>query len=163
MTTFDHSVSVGDDRRFEKMIFPVTEEAEFKSESMWTELLPDGSYQVKNIPAWASGLALEDVVDGRRRGGELWFRRIRQQGGHSTYRIAFQDPDGLKIPQPDFERLRAEGCRFEHFSKRLVAMDIPAEVDADLIYRLLEEGMAKGIWWFDELHCGHPVAGKGSP
>jgi hypothetical protein len=157
MATFDHSVSVGDRRRFENMVFPVAQEAEFKSESMWTELLSDGSYQVKNIPAWASGLALEDVVDGQMRDGELWFRRVRKPGGHSTYRIAFQDSDGLKNPQPDFERLRAEGCGFERLSKRLVAMDVPAKVDADLIYRLLEEGMGNGTWWFDELHCGHPL------
>jgi hypothetical protein len=63
----------------------------------------------------------------------------------------------LKNPQPDFERLRAEGCGFERLSKRLVAMDVPAKVDADLIYRLLEEGMGNGTWWFDELHCGHPL------
>jgi hypothetical protein len=157
MTQFDHSVNVGDGKRYVKMVFPVEGEPEVSSESMWTDVLADGCYQVKNIPAWVSGLSLEDVVVGRRRGAEIWYQAVRRRGGHSTYRIAFQDPEGLRNPQPDFDRLKTLGCGYERVSPRLVALDVPAETDLDVVYQLLEAGMARGSWWFDELHCGHPI------
>ena len=71
MSQFDHSVSVGDARRYVKVVFPVEGESQVTSESMWTELQPDGAYQLKNIPAWVSGLSLGDVIVGRRRGAEV--------------------------------------------------------------------------------------------
>jgi hypothetical protein len=157
MTQFDHSVDIGDGRRYTKVVFPVEGEPGVTSESMWTEVLPDGLYQVKNIPVWVSGLSLDDVVVGRRRGDEIWYRAVDRRGGHSTYRIAFQDPDGLNKPHPELDHLQTLGCGYERVSPRLVALDIPAEVDADIVYQELEAGMANGAWWFDEMHCGHPV------
>lgn len=67
MTRFDHSVNASDGRRYVKVVFPVEREPGVSSESMWTEVLPDGSYQLKNIPAWVSGLSLDDVVVARAR------------------------------------------------------------------------------------------------
>jgi hypothetical protein len=157
MSRFDHSVSVGDGRRYVKLVFPVDGEPGVTSETMWAEVLPDGNYQLKSIPAWVSGISLDDVVAARERGSETWYHAVRQRGGHSTYRVAFQDPDGLQRPQPDFDRLRNLGCNYERVSPRIVALDVPAEIDVDSIYRLLETGMARGVWWFDELHSGHPT------
>jgi len=62
---------------------------------MWTEMLDDGFFRVKNIPAWFSNLSKDDVVSGRRKDSELWYQATRRCGGHSTYRIAFQDPTAL--------------------------------------------------------------------
>jgi len=158
MTQFDHSVGVGDGRRYVKVVFAVEGEPTVTSESMWTELLPDGTYQLKNIPAWVSGVSLDDIVDGSRLGAEVWFKAVRRRGRHSTYRVAFQDPKGLQAPQPEFDALKSLGCGFERVSQRLVALDVPADADADAVYGLLEDGMAGGRWWFDELHAGHPLS-----
>ncbi len=62
-----------------------------------------------------------------------------------------------------FERLTSIGCGFERVTPRIVALDIPAEVDADVVYAILEEGIELGIWWFDEMHCGHPLKADHSP
>jgi hypothetical protein len=162
MTQFDHSVTLGDGRRYVKVIFAVTGEP-VAWESMWTEVLPDGSFQLKNIPVWVSGLSLDDVIDGRRRGTEIWFRKVRRRSGHSTYRIAFQDPSGPQGPQPEFDALNSLGCGYERVRGRFIALDVPAETDVDAVYQLLEDGMAGGKWWFDELHSGHPrSAGSGT-
>jgi hypothetical protein len=101
-------------------------------------------------------LALEDVVVGRRREGEIWFQSVVTRGGHSTYRIAFQDPEGLSKPHPELDHLQALGCGYERVSSRIVALDIPEDVDADIVYQALEAGMAAGSWWFDELFSGNP-------
>jgi hypothetical protein len=157
MTQFDHSVDVGDDKRYVKVVFPVEGEPGVTSESMWTEVLAEDTYRIKNIPAWVSGLALEDVVVGRHREGEIWYHTVAMRGGHSTYRIAFQDPEGLSKPHPELDQLQALGCRHERVSSRLAALDVPADVDADIVYQALEAGMAAGSWWFDELFSGHPL------
>jgi hypothetical protein len=156
MTRFDHSVDVGDGKRYVKVVFPVRDEP-VRSESMWAEVLRGGLLRVKNIPIWTSGISLDDVVAGRHHHGVVWFDGVRQRAGHSTYRIAFRDPDGSLNPQPDFDRLIDLGCGFERGSKRMVAIDVPAEMDVDAVYRMLEDGMARGIWWFDELNFGHPA------
>jgi hypothetical protein len=158
MTRFDHSVDVGDGKRYVKVVFPVRDEP-VGSESMWAEVLPGDLLRVKNIPIWTSDISLDDVVAGRRRRDQVWFDGVRERAGHSTYRIAFQGPDGTQNPQPDFDRLIEMGCALERASKSIVAIDVPAEMDIDAVYRFLEDGMARGIWWFDELHCGHSARG----
>jgi hypothetical protein len=160
MTRFDHSVSVGDGRRYVKVVFAVERDPGVTSESMWTEIFPDGSYQLKNIPACVSGLSLDDVVVARAREEQLWFKAVRRRGGHSTFRIAFQDPEGLGRPQPEFDALLALGCRSEAVSPRLIALDVPVETSVYEVHRLLAEGMVRGQWWFDELHFGHPRSGS---
>ena len=162
MRPFDGTVDVGNGKRYVKLVFPVEDEAGPRSEAMWAEVLPRGEYRLKNIPVWASGIALEDVVSGRRRDDQIWYHSVHRRGGHSTYRIAFQDPVGLGKPQPELERLIAMGCGYERASERLVGLDVPANVDADAVYGRLEEGMARGTWWFDELHCGHPLRERGA-
>jgi hypothetical protein len=162
MTRFDHSVSVGDGRRYVKVFFPVEREPGVTSESMWTEVLPDGSYQLKNIPAWVSGLSLDDVVVARAREEQLWFKAVRRRGGHSTFRIAFQNPERQRRPQPDFEALLAMRCHNAGDSPRLLALDVPAETSVDEVHRLLAEGMLRGQWWFDEMHFGHPPSDRRS-
>jgi hypothetical protein len=163
MRPFDGSVDVGDGRRYAKVVFPVEDEPGVESESMWTEVLPGGLYRIKNIPVWKSGVSLEDVVAGRRDGDQIRYQSVRQRAGHSTYRIALQDSGGTARQQPELDRLIKMGCGCERASKRLVAIDVPAEVDIDAIYGLLEAGMAQGTWWFDELHCGHPLGDPSRP
>jgi hypothetical protein len=157
MARFDHSVSVGDGKRYAKMVFLVDGEPGITSEAIWTEVLPDGDYRVRNIPVWVSGVSLDDVVTADARGSELWYRAVRRRSGHSTYRVAFQDPSGTQRAQPDLDRLGSLGCGYERVSPRMFALDVPAEVDVEAIYQLLEAGMARGLWWFDELHSGHPL------
>lgn len=154
MSRFDHSVSVGDARRYTKVAF-VIEEEPGGSESMWVEALSDGTFRIKNIPAWVSGVSFDDVIVSKRRDGEVWFDKVKSRGGHSTYRLAFQDPAGPQGVQPEFDALQALGCGFERISPRFIALDVPPETDVIAVYRALEDGMASGRWWFDELHYGH--------
>lgn len=154
MREFDHSVRVGDGRRYTKVAFVMDEEAG-GSESMWTEVLSDGTFRIKNIPAWVSGVSFDDVIVGQRRDDKVWFDKVESRGGHSTYRLAFQDPAGPQGVQPEFDALQVLGCGFERISPRFVALDVPAETDVVAVYRVLEDGMASGRWWFDEMHFGH--------
>lgn len=157
MTRFDHSISGSDGQRYMKMVFPVPDDPSVGTESMWVEVIGDGTYRLKNIPGWTSGLAVDDVVAGHETDGILRFDRTLARGGHSTYRVAFQSQEPSLERSGAVERLRSLGCGLEKLSDRMLAVDVPAEVSIHDVYIWLEQAMADGVWWFDELHCGHPT------
>lgn len=113
MKQIDRAVVASDGHQYAKMVFPVADDPHVGSESMWVEVIGDGTFRLKNIPGWTSGVALDDVVAGRQHQGLLTFASTVAGAGHSTYRLAFQSE------QPDRERaqapgpLRVLGCGFE--------------------------------------------------
>lgn len=156
MTLVDHATpSVGEHDT--KMMFPVVDDPTVGSETMWVENLGDGTFRLRNIPGWATGLAAEDVVAARQQGNVLAYTETIASGGHSTYRLAFQQPDPTDAQSKAVEKLRDLGCAFEKLSNRVLAVDVPPDADIRAVYKLLEDSMADGIWWFDELHCGQTL------
>jgi hypothetical protein len=157
MRQIDRSIVGSDGHDYLKMVFRVTDDPHVGTESMWVEVVGDGRFRLKNIPGRTPGVALDDVVLGRQVGGRLEFIRTDKRAGHSTYRVAFQSERPGPENSETLDSLRALGCGFERLSDRLVAIDVPPEVDIHEAHAVLDQGMADGNWWFDELHCGHPV------
>lgn len=124
-------------------------------ETLWAEPMGSGRYRLMNLPFVAFGLSLGDIVAAKWRRGPPVFDRVIERSGHSTYRIALQD--GVSAEQFDeaWRGLREIGCGIERFTARAFGIDVPPTTDIDATYRLLEDGMASGIWWFDEVHVGH--------
>ncbi len=124
MTVVDHATSsVGE--RDTKMMFPVVDDPTVGSETMWVENLRDGTFRLRNIPGWATGLAAEDVVAARQQGNVLAYTETIASGGHSTYRLALQQPDPTDAQSNAVEKLRDLGCAFEKLSNRVLAVDVP--------------------------------------
>ena len=131
---------------------------------MWAEHAGADRYRLLNLPYMVEGVALGDIVAVKPERIGRWplFDRVVERSGHSSYRIALQDGatfDGAF--RAAWEPLAAIGCGVERFSERFAGIDVPPTTDVSEAYRLLEEGMASGVWWFDEIQFGHALAEPG--
>lgn len=124
-------------------------------ETVWASP-EDGGYALDNIPLFVFGVSNGDVVDVVEQDGQLTFTRVRRRGGHSTYRVAFPADVTEHERREALEPLRRLGCGFERGPSRMVAVDVPPEVDVHAVYSVLERGMDEDRWTFEEGHCGHP-------
>ena len=142
----------------EKVVFPLEPDAwhGHATETMWAELVSPGLYRLRNLPFYARGVSVEDVVHAQFAGDALVFSSVAARGGHSTYRL-FVDGG---IESPEFrlwwKRLETLGCSFEQ-ADRLLAVDVPPSADIYEVYRIFEQGEQAKVWDFQEGHCGHPV------
>jgi hypothetical protein len=84
------------------------------------------------------------------------------RGGHSTYRL-FLEPEtrwAERRVQSLWQRLLDAGCRCEHASDRVVALDVPPTCDESLVEDVLREGAAELLWNYEEAHYGRPHRAK---
>lgn len=118
-------------------------------ESMWAIPRDDG-YELDNIPFYAKGVALGDVVVAEPDAdGVLVYRRVLRRGGHSTYRVYLLDPSP-DDPQSTVDYLRAKGLGVEYDLPRLLAIDIPPTVSLEDAESVLFEGVDSGRWELQE-------------
>lgn len=125
-------------------------------EVVWATPVGDGRFQVDNIPLLVFGVSLGDIVEGRTTDSELELVRVVAHGGHSTYRLMFADRDDPSS-QHLFREILDLGCGFEELTPRYVTVDVPRNVDVHAVYDLLEQGLQRAVWTFEEGHCGHPL------
>src|SRR5579871_3407697 len=96
-------------------------------EALWANPR-DGGYEIDNIPFYAKGIALGDVVAVEKTDDdELEFKNVLHRGGHSTYRVWLRDrrPDD---PQFTRDQLRNLGLLVESDLTFLLAVDVPPNV-----------------------------------
>ena len=131
----------------------------FGSESVWAEEVAPGTYRLLNVPFYAKGLGLDDIIIAQHEEGELVFQKASQRSGHSTYRVFTEK--GVENPtfRLRWRRLESLGVSYEQAGS-LLAVDVPPSSDIHEIYRNLEEGAAEGVWDFDEGYCGHALGSK---
>lgn len=132
------------------------------TESVWAEVIGPDTYRIDNIPFFAYGVSLEDVVRAEPMAGSETRRYLKtiRAGGHSTYRVILLG-GRTTGDSPEFtaywEPLQSMGCSFEGYSGHYLAVDVPADADIDAAYAQLETGERDEIWSFEEGHCGHDV------
>jgi len=127
------------------------------AEGMWGERVGTGRVRLRNTPFSVPGLSLNDVVFTKRRKGVLTIAGVSLRGGHSTYWI-------LTCAGADWEgqwaRLRQLGCTYEGTQlgdgRVGLAADVPPHAPIEKVLALLDEGVATGVWEYDEGHRGHP-------
>lgn len=124
------------------------------TESMWATPTPDG-YQIDNIPFYAREVALGDVVSARPASdGALIFDRLVRPSGHSTVRLWFAAEHQDQV-QGVRDHLRTLGCASELSDlPRLVAVDVPPEIDYAAIRVVLEDYERRAICEFEEACLG---------
>lgn len=133
-------------------------------ETLWAEPIAGGSgsaYILRNTPYYVRGISFMDVVRVIKQDRLLRFLDVIEHAGHSTYRIISADRNSFKNLWCKLELL---GCSYESTIQRtsegnrdLYAVDVPKEADIYKVYQILEEGKARGVWIFEEGHCGHLV------
>ena len=138
--------------------FPVESEA-VESEGIWVEQVHDDRFRVLNIPFFAFGVALDDIVvaEWSEELGEPEFVRVETHSGHSAYRILVRpDADPAQAEQ-GWRDLEALGCGREiGTSERYWAIHAPRTLDRSALDAILEAGIAAETWWVEDGHV-HPL------
>jgi hypothetical protein len=116
-------------------------------ETLWVARAGQDLYRLENIPFFAYGVSMGDVVLARWRQEDLdeldegeapgaygfpYFERVVQRGGNRTLRLAFEDSAVSDEPAREaLARLTAMGCDYELFPPRLAAINVPPAVSLD--------------------------------
>lgn len=110
----------------------------FSHEGIWAIRIADDVWRVDNIPFFSSEVSNCDSISVSRGVNDaLLFKSVVSRGGHSTIRIFFNEDS--KIPEIRAS-LRNLGCSSEGTNiKRLVAVDVPPDVDMRRVEGYLNE------------------------
>ncbi|MGC3997230.1 MAG: DUF4265 domain-containing protein [Anaeromyxobacter sp.] len=122
---------------------------------LWGEPLGSGRYRIESSAFFAYGISRDDIVGATEEGGATpLLDEVLEKGGHRTLRVALDDGIDLRAApmQKLLERLIEMGCTHEVLRPKIVAIDLPPEVDVQAIAALLQS-LAEGghlIWeWAD--------------
>jgi len=107
------------------------------SESVWAESLGNDLYRLDNIPFFARGVALEDILEAKPLNEELVFRKVHRHAGHSTYRIIPRNV--TESADTIVHELELLGCDVERYTaSSLLAVDVPPSSDVSAVYAMLK-------------------------
>lgn len=117
-------------------------------ERLWAKELPDGSYEIDNLPFYVREISLGDRVSAVRREGELHFERLLLPSRNSTIRVLVKHPEQV---EPTRQELRQMGVESEVSDlPRMFAALLPPEGDAQKVLQFLDERAAAGELSFEE-------------
>jgi uncharacterized protein DUF4265 len=145
-----------------KIVVPFEADAwhSFSAETLWAADLGEGTYELRNTPFFATGLAFRDVVRARPADGRLVLVQTVRRSGHSTYRALFGREKAPESIAPTLKGLADLGCTYESFESAkwiLYAIDVPPPA-ARMAYGILASAEEHGILDFEEGHFGGGVS-----
>jgi len=115
----------------------------------------DDAYAIDSIPIFATGIALGDVVDVEPDDqGQLIVGHIARRSGNSTYRVAplAEAIEPNPALAPFVRRLADIGCSTAGYENMMLAVNVP-QGKVPAAYAIFEEGVAAGVWDFEEGFC----------
>ena len=142
------------------------------SEGIWVFMVkPHGDkaiVEVGNVPFFSKAVSLGDKIVVAFKNGQVVFDGIAKRGGHSTYRIFFQNPDDDKKSdcKQIISALEKLGCSSEKTytnGGRLYALDLPPDTDIDEVHAIIESARNRGLLFGEQGHVGHPLDGDEKP
>ncbi len=117
-------------------------------ETLWATAVGQGAYRIDNIPFFATGVSLGDVIEAQAIDGLTTFVKIRQRGGHATLRVAVVDAATVPDVRAAIEEL---GCATElSHLPRLISVDVPEASSLDEVRSFLAAGADQGRWDYEE-------------
>ena len=123
---------------------------------LWAEHLGSDRYRVESCPFFAYGISRDDVVRAVEPGGGDAPRLVdvMEKGGHRTLRMALDPAAELshRPVQALLEELLQLGCTHEALRPKIVAIDLPPEVDVAVVAAILQTRLREGLilWeWAD--------------
>jgi hypothetical protein len=137
----------------------------FTREGVWAKPLGEDRFEVDNVPFYAYGVSLGDVVRASPAGveGEYVLDAVEESSGHSVVRVKVR---ARGVDEAEVERrvrrwretLDAMGCGSEASNlPTLFAVDVPAEVDYQPVRDRLDDGVRSGEIDFEEGNLRHAV------
>jgi hypothetical protein len=129
-------------------------------EWVWAEPLGNDRYRVENSPFFAYGLSYDDVVRAAPDGpdAELQVQDVERKSGHRTLRLALDARFDIAHPEVRqfLDELLDLGCTYEGLPPKLVALDVPPELDVAKVVERLQAPFRDGVllWeWADPRRC----------
>ncbi len=121
---------------------PVPEGGGPSEDWLWAEPLGSGRFRIESCPFFAYGVSRDDVVRAAEAAGDdaPHLEDVVEKGGHRTLRLALDPAVELSDGgiQGLLERLLELGCTHEALRPKLVAIDVPPEVDVAVVAELLQ-------------------------
>ncbi len=105
------------------------EDAAVGGETVWAEQVEPDLYRLRNIPFHTFGFAFGDIVRTVERDGWPTVVGLAEDGGNYAVRIMFAVDSESPQAQEVLSELRSVGCTFEMASSRLVAVDVPPDME----------------------------------
>jgi hypothetical protein len=104
-------------------------------ESMWTIDLGNDEYELQNIPFYAYGLNLGDVVWATAAASDQkpQAHAVRRRSGHETLRIIFFKPASAEFRTAVLKEVESLGCEWEGLDDDYFAVDVPPSVDYEAV------------------------------
>ncbi len=123
-------------------------------EWLWAEPLGTGRFRLESTPFFAYGLSHGDLVQAAEEAEMPRVSAIERKSGHRTLRIALDDRRDLDEPeiQKLLDELLGLGCTYEAMPPKIVALDVPPEVEVAGVVGRLQARFREGllVWeWAD--------------
>jgi hypothetical protein len=129
-----------------KVVFRVAQsDGSVDVETLWAFKVADDIYRLDNTPFYAYAVSWQDEVlaPADQDDGRPTFQRVVRKSGNRTVRVLFKPPvapgnEGDKA----LRALVGLGCTYEGASRSYITLNVPAEVDLDIVrQRLIEMGL----------------------
>jgi hypothetical protein len=125
-----------------------------EDEWLWAEPLGSGRFRLESSPFFAYGLSHGDVVRAVGSGDRPRLDEVECKSGHRTLRVALDG--GWDLDRPEIGRFLDEllelGCSYEPLPPKIVALDVPPELDVGIVVGRLQVALRDGVlvWeWAD--------------
>src|SRR5690242_6552544 len=93
------------------------------AETLWAIKVDEDLYKLDNIPFFATGIAVDDIVLAKPEAGQLLYKEVVHPSGHSTFRVVVYNHGEVPEVRETFKQL---GCSTEQSHLRgLIASDVP--------------------------------------
>jgi hypothetical protein len=116
-------------------------------ESMWARDLGGGLFELQNVPFYAYGLNLNDVVRASSPDPTLKpeIREVVRSGGHRTLRVVFTNGCSAEAQSLVLDPLAKLGVTFERATAKHLALDVVPEGRYDTVCEALAKLEADGV------------------
>jgi hypothetical protein len=134
-----------------KIILTYQDGENYNTEQVWAEQVGD-YYKIKNIPFFASNIALDDIIKVEDDEGALHFDKLVTPSGNSVVQITFFKIESFEEVTKELEKL---GCGWEesHLAS-LISVNIPKDVGYKNVKDFLESKVMKKVLDYKEACLG---------
>ncbi len=110
-------------------------------------------YRLESIPLFSPSVSRGDIVSVVEDENAFHFEMVIDPSGNSTIQVSFFDETQM---ESFFEELQGMGCDYEaSFDKKMVAVNIPYDVQYSMLQNYFEQGEEEGKWTFRESNPMH--------
>jgi hypothetical protein len=144
--------------QYVKLLFDLEQDEEgyppASAETLWGIKAGEGLFKIDNIPFFALGVAVNDIVSAEPEEGVFRYKEVVHPSGHSTIRVIVYDPLAVPAARELFHQL---GCSTEQSHlPRLFAIDVPPSVSLEMVRQVLDAGKQEEQWGYEEACLAQP-------